>query len=430
MYGRLSSFQKTMLQWDDLHPYNAVHGVRLAGSVPSDRLREALDRALAGRGLTGLSISRREGTYTYRGGAVRSDVRILSSSDCGPSTLAGEVEQQLNTPFRSVDGETFEPFRFFVIPETDAFWLGLAYFHPIADAESIQWLMQGLADAILGRSNPDSAVSLDRYPRCPERMGGWRPATYWRTLASVGTSIRGARRSCRAPVSDPADWHNGFRFFSLGPDYLEAMKAARRSWEVTFNDLVLAVLLQTLSPLSEGRRRDRRRRQIGLGVIVNLRKDLAVQSPGPFGLFLGSFRVGHEVPEAMTLQELAQAVGRQTSEIKRTRSYLATPVILRFARFMFLQFSPERRLRFYSKHYPLWGGVTNMNLNALWTLRPEEGVLDYFRAVSTGPATPLVLSCTTVRDRVNIGLSYRSVAFSEPDIDQVSREFSRSLKQL
>jgi hypothetical protein len=430
MHARLSSFQKTMLQWDDLHPYNAVHAVRLAGAVPANRLGDALDQALAGRGLTGLSISRREGTYAYRGGPVRSDVRILPAKGSGPKGFASEVERQLNTPFHSLDGETFEPFRFFVAPETDAFWLGLAYFHPIADAESVLWLLKGLVEVVLGRSNPDRTVSLDRYPRRPERMGVRRPATYLRALASLPASIVGARRSCRAPTRNPADRHNGFHFFSLGQNRLEAMKAASSSWEVTFNDLVLAALLQALSPLSERRRQARRRREIGLGIIVNLRKALALQSPGPFGLFLGSFRVSHEVPKAMTLRELAQAVGQQTREAKRTRCYLATSAQLRFARFMFLRFSPERQMRFYSKHYPLWGGVTNMNLNALWRLRPEEGLLDYFRAVSTGPATPLVLSCTTVRDRVNIGLSYRSAVFSESDVDQVWRAFSRSLDQL
>ena len=152
--------------------------------------------------------------------------------------------------------------------------------------------------------------------------------------------------------------------------------------------------------------------------------------PGPFGLMLGSFQVAHEVPEAMSLRGLAQAINRQTREAKRTRCYLATPLQLALGRFMFLRFSPERRLRFYAKHYPLWGGVTNLNLNPLWELRPEDGVLDYFRAVSTGPATPLALSFTTVRDRVNIGLSYRSAVFSEADLGQVSGGFARALEQL
>ena len=63
---------------------------------------------------------------------------------------------------------------------------------------------------------------------------------------------------------------------------------------------------------------------------------------------------------------------------------------------MLIFFSPERRKKFYQKNYPLWGGITNMNLNSLWTSGQKRVPLDYFRAVSTGPATPLVLSVTTV----------------------------------
>jgi NRPS condensation-like uncharacterized protein len=430
MHGRLSSFQKTMLQWDDLHPYNAVHAVRLRGSLAPDRLSEVLNKALTERGLTGLSISRRDGLYTYRGGPARSQVRILPAGKDGLAGFVEEVERQLNTPFRAPDAETFEPFRFFVVPEAKAFWLGLVYFHPIADAESVLWLLKGLVEAVHERTGSEEDVSLERYPRRPESLALRRPTTYLRALASMPGSIGGTRHACRAPVRDPADGHNGIRFFSLSSDCLETLRQVGRSWGVTFNDLVLAALLQALSPLSQNRRHARKRRQIGLGIIVNLRKDLALPRPGPFGLFLGSFRVGHEVPEGMPLQELAMAVGRQTRQAKRSRCYLSTSTQLSLARFVFMQFSPERRLRFYPKHYPLWGGVTNMNLNTLWKLEPGEGTLDYLRAVSTGPATPMVLSCTTVRNRVNLGLSYRTTVFSRSDVDQVRRDFSQALEEL
>ena len=47
--------------------------------------------------------------------------------------------------------------------------------------------------------------------------------------------------------------------------------------------------------------------------------------------------------------------------------------------------------------------------------------IDYLRAVSTGPVTPLVLSVTTTGERVNVALSYRSTVFSDAEIGQVQR---------
>ena len=160
---------------------------------------------------------------------------------------------------------------------------------------------------------------------------------------------------------------------------------------------------------------------------MNLRKDLGVDSRRTFGLFLGSFTVTHEVPEGISLRELGAEVERQTSSIKRHKSYLGTPLELTLARFMLRFFSSQRREKFYAKNFPLWGGITNMNVNSLWEPEGGNAPLDYFRGVSTGPVTPLVLSVTTAGDRANIGLSYRTSVFSPTDIEGLKRRFLEHL---
>jgi hypothetical protein len=81
----------------------------------------------------------------------------------------------------------------------------------------------------------------------------------------------------------------------------------------------------------------------------------------------------------------------------------------------------------YAKYYPLWGGVTNMHLDALWKPQEGERPLDYFRAGSTGPVTPLVLAVTTVNDTVTIGISYRSTVFSTADMELLKNDFLDAL---
>lgn len=431
MHGRLSSFQKTMLQWDALHPYNAVHAVRLAGSAPLDRLEAVLSRAVASRELAGLSIRPGDGTYVFRGGVPHTEVRVLPVvEEDGLTSLAAEMERQLNTPFPFVEGEVFEPLRFFVIPTPGAFWLGLTYFHPIADAESIVRLLRSFTEFVQGRSDPSRWLPLDRYPPCPEQLALRHPLRYLRALATVPGALWGARRACRVNLLHPADQRNEVRVFSVGSECLETMRRVGRAWGVTFNDLILTALLRALSPLAERRRQARRRREIAVGVIVNLRKELGMASPESFGVMLGSFRVAHEVPESMALRELAAGVSRQTRRAKRTRCSWATSAQFRLGRWVFRRFSTERRHRFYPKHYPLWGGVTNMQLDSLWPLQLESGVLDYHRVVSTGPATPLVLSCTTALNRVHFAISYRSAVFSQSELVAMSERFVGCLKQL
>ena len=140
--------------------------------------------------------------------------------------------------------------------------------------------------------------------------------------------------------------------------------------------------------------------------------------------------VTHVVPDGISLRQLAGDLREQTLAIKRQRLYLGTPWELAFARWLLSFFSPDQRKKFYQKNYPLWGGITNMNLNSLWPHAETAPTPDYFRAVCTGPVTPLVLSVSTVGDHVNIGLTYRTAVFSERAIEQIKGSLLETLTEL
>jgi hypothetical protein len=147
-----------------------------------------------------------------------------------------------------------------------------------------------------------------------------------------------------------------------------------------------------------------------------------------FGLFLGSFVVSHIVPEGISLEELTRDVHRQTLRIKRKKLYLLSIVKLGLARIIVSLLSDERRKKFYQKNYPLGGGITNINLDALWKQEGEKS--DYLRVVCTGPVSPLVLSITTVKDMINIGMSFKSTVYSEEDIETIIMNFKHSVEEI
>lgn len=416
MQGKLNSFQKTMLQWNSMHPYNAVHVVRVPEALDLARLTRLLNQRREAWGLTRLALDLNRRRYRYAGGSVESEIRVVEGSDGSFPSLVSEIERQLNTPFDP--GPSFDPFRFFVARGEESFALGLVYFHAVTDAEPVACLLRNVVEAYLGRAGAEAVGPLELYPGRPDwmrRCGGLLA----RRLVALPFLARELAHSCRPSYRDPDDMNVGFSFFSLPPWALGWLVEAGRSLGVTLNDLVLALLLRALSPLAARRVRSAKRRELSVGCIVNIRRDLGIAGGRVFGLFLGSFVVSHEVPPGVELGDLARDIGRQTARIKEQQRYLDTPLRLAFARGIMSLFSTERRQRFYQKHYPLWGGVTNMNLNQLWDQRTESKPVDYLRAVSTGPATPLVLSVTTVGQTVNVGLSYRSTVFSAPDIERV-----------
>lgn len=414
MAGRLNIFQRTMLQWDELHPYNAIHVVRIPTPLDATKLGNVIRHLLVRLGLTELELDSSKTTYAYQGGPALCEIKLVSAAD-PRAALATEIEQQINTPFAT--GQRFNPFRFFIAPEADSFWLGLVYFHPVADAEAVVFLLKRIVGDYLAADETVSADALNLYPE--PRDGLLRhPGLLLNKLAALPGMALNMRRSCRPHYHDPQDTSTAFSFFSLPPGSLPKLLSAAKSWGVTVNDLFLALLAQSLSPLIAADP-TQTRKNLSLGCIVNLRHDLGLDGPRTFGLFLGSFIVTLPRPTGNRLREIAVAVHAQTERMKRRRLYLTTSLELRFARRMLGFFSTRQRKKLYQKHYPLWGGITNMNLNPLWP-QPNNGrTFDYFRAVSTGPATPLVLSATTVGETVNLGLTFRRTVFSPEDQRQI-----------
>jgi hypothetical protein len=423
MKGKFNILQKTMLRWNQVHPYNAFHAVRIQHQLDSARLSAVIDTLLEKYGLTGLTLDKSKGTYQYLGGPVCTEIRIVEAGDHAHAALCHEVETQINSPF--TDDGLINPFRFFVIPEKGSFYLGIVYFHCIAGAESIVFLMKGIVSMYLQRRLEGFCQQLNLYPK----KSSFYPSSLIRSLTALPSHVRDMRKAFRPRYRTPDDQHNGFSLFSLGPDEFTVLVKTGKSWSVTLNDIFLALLMKSFSPLASGRFKAVRRRHIAVGSIVNIRKDLEIDSKDTFGLFLGSFIVSHHVPRDISLEELAKDVHRQTETIKRYKLYLRTPIELFFAQTLLSLLPPYRQKMFFQKYYPLWGGITNMNINLLWKQNEGEKPIDYFRAVSTGPVTPLVLSITTVGDRVNVGLTYNTAVFTEQDVAVITSDLLHPIPQ-
>ncbi len=402
-----------MLQWDSMHPYNAAHVARVPGKPDLDRLRLAVRRTLEHRGLAGLRLDARQRIF-HAVEPVPCEVSLVQTPTGAADPLAGEIERQLNRPFPL--REAFCPCRFFVMEEQASFALGLCYLHAMADAESVLGLMKEIVSCYSGaREHPARTDAESSAPINPLLS---HPDAVARKLAAFPGLMRDMSRSHRPAYRDELDLGNTFRLFRLDPERLRLLVATAKSWGITVNDLLLAMLLKSCAPLAIERGQARRRRNLSVGCIVNTRRDLPRGERESFGLFLGSFVLTHPVSASQPLKELAMDVVRKTLEIKRKKIYLATSLELSLGRILINFFSPERRKKLYQKHYPLWGGLTNMNINTLWPAHADGSPVDYLRGVSTGPATPLVISFTTAGASANIGLSCRSTVFSPKDIER------------
>ncbi len=426
MQGRLNLFQRTMLRWRELHPYNSVHVVFLAVPLEVLRLQEAIDRTLTAAGLTGYELDARQRRFTFDAEEERAEsraqLRILSSAGDAATTTDAEVERQLNAPFTRAG--RMKPFRFFAIDEEPGFWLGLTYDHFIAGGDSIVVLLHAIADEYNSRTDStrvrDSKPMqrpLRRYPRTYRSLLLRHAGAAVLGMSHLPRMVRSLRHSVRPRYADQRDARNAFTHFSVPPEQFAQIKRSAKSWGVTVNDLWLAILLHALAPLAPADRHAARRRDLAVASIINIRKDIDTEAQTTFGQFLSSFRVAHPVPDGISLRELSLDIHAETARVKRDRLYFQTLFALGMVGMAWRFLSTERRQRFHSKSYAILAGLTMVNVTALWPGADTQAPpLQYLRGVSTGPLAPLVLAISTVGNSLFAGVSYRTAAYDRATV--------------
>ena len=427
MRGRLNLFQSAMLRWRALHPYNAVHVAGVQQQFDATRLEAAIGAQLAADGLTGLTLDHRRRRYEYRGGPPVVQFAALTSDGAPDETLRAEIERQLNLPFPATGD--IVPFRFFALADGDVFHVGVAYDHFVAGGDTIVALLNDIVARYGGA--PRDTPAPDLYP-----------PTFFRLLARNAGKIVGGlpwlrraavscRRGVRPRYDDEDDGRNAVVFVRLDAPEVAALLACTKAWDVTFNDLLLAALLKMMAQHVPARSAGARRSEIGVASIVNLRAACGLGLHDAFGQFLSSLRLSHRVPPGTSLETLARDVRQETTRIKTERLYLQTLVAMRLNGIGWRFLDDHRRRRVYTKSFPVWAGLTTLNVNALWTAR--EGVAmpaSYRRAVPTGPLAPLVVAATTCGTTLELGISYRTSAAIAPRVDRIASDLRQSLRSL
>ncbi len=429
MRGKLNLFQATMLRWRELHPYSAVHAVHVASPLDAARLRSAIARELEARGLTHLTLDAAQARYEYAGGHAHVELPVLAGGTDPRLVMDREIERQLNDRF-AADG-ALDPFRFFVVDATTSFDFALAYDHFIAGGDSIVLLLQAILARYEARGEapaPPQPVP-ELYPRTFRHLL-WRHAgAMLRGMLSLPRLALSCRHSHRPRYLRWPDPTNGFASFRLAPAEFAAVLRLAKDWNVTLNDLMIAVMLLTLSPLAEKRQTARRRIYLSAASIINIRGDVAADARAYFGQFLSSFRVAHLVPPGIGLRELAQDIHVQTTQWKERKLYLQTLVVMFYSSVVWRFLGLDQRQRFHLKNWPVWVGVTMLNVDALWR---EGGAADpsppYRRAVSTGPLSPMIVAVTTARGELEAGISYRTGAFERETVERIAAEARAALR--
>jgi hypothetical protein len=424
--GRLNLFQASMLRWREMHPYTAVHVVRVEGPPDAPRLTAIVEGQLRALGLTGLVLDPRRRRFEYTGGPAQVTLAVHAGGGRSTDVLERTIERELNAPFARAG--KLDPFRFFCIDNGEWFHLGLAYDHVIAGGDSIVVLLEGIVTRYCG-GQPEAppARPFDRYPATYRRLFFQHAGPALRGIRFLPGIAASCRRTVRPAYPGAASPGNGFAYRRVAAPELAALLDVARVWGVTVNDLLLAILLRSLEPLAGVRVPGAQRHELAVGSIVNLRRDFGSDPNATFGQFLSSFRISHPLPTGIALERVARDVHAETARIKDRKLYLQSLLGVALSGALWRFFSAEQRAGFYAKHYPTWGAITLVNVDPLWEnaggrMPPPE----YLRAVSTGPTAPMVVAVTVAAGVLHAGISYQSAAFTAAGIQDLADAFVAS----
>jgi hypothetical protein len=428
MKGRFNLFQASMLRWRESYPYNGVHVLRVPAALDAPRLEQAIGDVLRGAGLTGLELDLPHHRYRYGAPAARVALAVVAGGSDPDACVDAEIERQLNTGFAS--SGLIEPFRFFAIERPGAFDLGLGYDHFVAAGDSIVLLMKAIVERYEGRT-PAPGFAPKLYPPAYGRLFLRQLVPVLLGLRRLPALVTVFRHAYRPRYAHGNAYDMGFARIRIEAGSLAAIQRSARAWGVTFNDVILALLLLALAPFTEARRSERRRNRLAVASIVNIRADCGTQARDAFGQFLSSFLVAHPVPPGVTLERLAREVGADSARIKREKLYLHTLLAIGAVGLVWSYLTAERRARFHTKASPVWAGTTSVNVDPLWERAPGTSpVPAYLRAGPTGPLAPLVAAVTTARGVAELGLSFRTAAFARDDIAKIAASVLRHVDSL
>jgi len=89
--------------------------------------------------------------------------------------------------------------------------------------------------------------------------------------------------------------------------------------------------------------------------------------------------------------------------------------------------SPEQQQSFYEKNYPVWAGITTLNVDAVWADGGSQARAGYVRAISTGPQAPMVVGATTAGGALEVVITYRIAAFERGTAEGIAADIRERL---
>lgn len=427
----LNFFQQGMLLWDEVHPYNAVHAVRLPGPANADRLREAIGEACRTAGIGEIEIDRSARTIRY-GAVCEPPLDVLPAATRADEALTGLLERQMNQPFPA---GAHHPTRWSVFDDASgrSHYVVLAYHHITSDAAGIEMLLAAVlhlytgAEGLAANVLPDMSGDTAQRQLSP-RLGLGHILRAWAGLAFTHGRLQ---RVHRMPDDAAADDSTSLLFRAAPGDLFARLSDACHRRGIGMNDAFMAALAHALAKCTPDRRARWWRRRLAVGTVISGRKWLPSDLSRVFGVCLADFVTVINRPDAgpeSALDEIVSQTRRQKSDWPVAAAGTALRVL--FVRHVWPLFFIRNHRSSYRRSFPVCGGVSTVVIEQERFRSPALSGIRYVRAAPPGPAVPIVLAPTVFGDRLELCLIYRKATLKPAEAVQLLDSALEALEML
>lgn len=420
----LNVFQYLARQWERVHPYNAAQVIEVAGSPDLSQINAAWADTLAtlGLGRVRLTPCGHFGFEILNGEMKDYPVRQVPAG----VSLTDHLTAEVNRPF----GDTGEPpFRAFVREGEGSYHLGVIYQHWTADSVSVQNVLRELFLRLY-----DPAQAHRQTPRMQDMgywglygpsHGRWKLDENLFALARRYFRYRRVRKVNSKGLDDPTV---RFQIHRTPAGLIDGLRAASHERGVKVHDVLVAALAEACSEHVPTQFR-KRRRDLAVGSIIDLRPLSRQDLDGVFGLYLGFTGIIVHENDLRTWPTLLKSVAQQNRHHKHIGIPQSSLAWMLAARLIGKYVPPEKLWHFYRKEMPLTGGLSNVNLTNSWAASYAPSLIrDYIRVSPTGPIAPLAVATTTFDGRFSIGVTYRSSLIDSTLADAFAGMFMKRLE--
>ena len=419
-----------MYQWSEMHPYNAVHSYRLPGPLDLPRLERAIRDTYVHNGLGIVEVAPDGESFHYET-SDEVEVEVIEGGEDAAARLTEHLSRELNRPFPR---SRYQPLRFSVIKEGgDAHYLAVTYDHWVADSVAIRMILRHVLGRYCNLDIPENDRTLDLYPGT-YRKAFARHLRPWGVAAAAARSsynITRNRSAALVPYSSITQMAVGFGLYETMPGTVDRLRHFARAQGATVHDVILAALSRGVARCLPRRSLRKGGRQLVTGTIVDTRGDSGLDLDESVGTFLSYYQVRCRPDDHESLASLTRSIAATTRSLKAHRRYLDSLVNMRFVDQIWPRLAPATKPRFLRRAIPMTGGVSNVRLRDPWVEQCVSGhMFDYVRAAPTGPMLPVVLTPTTLGDRMNLGVTYRLTGFSQAKFEGLMGSILDDLQHL